>query len=82
MISANSASAAVLGMSVSWLEYIIFSCFRHVMKCESTIKDAVYSSSLFCKTCGMDIGLNPVQKRKGARMELYCCEDCAENGGN
>jgi hypothetical protein len=51
------------------------------MKCESRFKDASYGHSLFCKTCGMDIGLNPVSKKEKGRKVMYCCEECAENGG-
>jgi len=61
------------------------------MKCELKFKDAVYSSELFCSTCGMDIGLSPIAKRakikkgktsreKLQKLLLYCCKECAENG--
>jgi hypothetical protein len=42
------------------------------MKCESEFKDTTYGSEIFCKSCGMDIGLNPIKKGN----ELYCCEGC------
>jgi hypothetical protein len=51
------------------------------MKCESRFKDAVYGADLFCRTCGMDIGLNPVTKKTRGRTIKYCCPECAESGG-
>ncbi|MBR9691588.1 hypothetical protein GOV06_02280 [Candidatus Woesearchaeota archaeon] len=43
------------------------------MQCDE-FKDSTYGSELFCRTCGMDIGLNSIKRRD----EIYCCEDCTK----
>ncbi len=48
------------------------------MKCELEFKDANYGTELFCKTCGMDIGLNPIRRHHKGVIQLFCCEDCAK----
>lgn len=48
------------------------------MRCESEFHDVNYSSDLFCRTCGMDVGLNPIKVHYKRKIKLYCCEDCAE----
>jgi len=48
------------------------------MECISKFKDVNYNSNLFCKTCGMDIGLAPIKVNRKDNVFLYCCEDCAE----
>ncbi len=40
------------------------------MTCEHT---ATYGNELFCKICGMDIGLSFVKKHNN----IFCCKDCA-----
>lgn len=48
------------------------------MKCVSKFSDVTYGSDLFCKKCGMDLGLNPIKIRHKGTFEVYCCEDCAK----
>ncbi len=48
------------------------------MKCISEFEDITYGGDLFCKACGMDIGLNPVKVSRRGNIELYCCEGCAK----
>lgn len=48
------------------------------MKCETIFKDASFHAELFCRSCGMDIGFNPVKTHHRGEIELYCCEDCAK----
>ncbi len=47
------------------------------MKCELEFKGISYGSKLFCKTCGMDIGLNPIKVHHKDVIQLFCCRDCA-----
>jgi len=42
------------------------------------IKNATYGSELFCKICGMDIGLDFVLKSSKHKTGLYCCDNCAK----
>jgi hypothetical protein len=44
-----------------------------MMRC-AEFKDIIYGNELYCKTCGMDLGFNPIKKNH----ELYCCEDCVK----
>ena len=43
------------------------------MECESKFKDVTYGKGKFCKSCGMDIGLNPIKQNN----KFYCCKECA-----
>ena len=49
------------------------------MRCNLSIEDATYGSKLFCKTCGMDINLNPIVLNNRRYIKLYCCKECAKN---
>lgn len=49
-------------------------------------KGVTYGGKIRCKSCGMDLGLNPISRsmglnpikvRKRNRAIIYCCEDCA-----
>jgi hypothetical protein len=44
------------------------------MKCEDKFKDVTYGKGEFCKSCGMDLGLNPIKSRDN----FYCCEECVD----
>jgi hypothetical protein len=46
------------------------------MNCDKD--NATYGSTLFCKSCGMDIGLSSVKIKRNQRIEYYCCIDCKE----
>jgi hypothetical protein len=48
------------------------------MKCISEFKDASYGSDVFCKVCGMNIGLEAVIVIRGGIKGPYCCEECAK----
>ncbi len=48
------------------------------MKCVSKFSDITYGSDLFCNTCGMDIGLNPIRVRHKDTIRLYCCDECVQ----
>ena len=46
------------------------------MACGCDFKDANFGKVLFCKRCGMDLGLDPFKFHNKDKTELYCCEGC------
>jgi len=48
------------------------------MQCEDKFDDATYGKGSFCKSCGMDLGINPVIIKKKGTKELFCCEECVK----
>ena len=49
-----------------------------MITCNSEMKTATYGSELFCRICGMDIGLNPIRISHSGEYKVYCCEECAK----
>jgi hypothetical protein len=48
------------------------------MNCECDFESAEFGKEVYCKMCGMDLGLNPITIRHKEKIELYCCEGCVE----
>ena len=46
------------------------------MTCDCEINELDYGAELFCKSCGMNIGLQAVKKRINKKEEYFCCEGC------
>ena len=48
------------------------------MNCECDFEKAEFGKDIYCKNCGMDVGLDPIRIHTKRREDIYCCEGCIE----